>query len=222
VPLSRQTIAALAGPFEGRRGSDPFDDRADLGLHAASGPRHSVNAAMDESLATRVAENWARRNDGTRWAFAVDHGGRALELARASIRDRLVELVADDDVVVVVGQADGRSAVLALAGEGVFAVWLDDVREDSQHGIIVDVVVRRLPFVLFGAVSAASSVRSHHGPVRRSTWTFATKAGTLVVAADVVETHEPPPEESFARALAGRLGWTVPTEPAAGGSRSDG
>jgi hypothetical protein len=171
---------------------------------------------MDRERARRLTAAWSREITDASWPWPdVEPSRAAIDSARDAMHRQLIEYIPEDVEIAAAAWQDDGPAVLALAGDAVFVARCS---LEPVAGQVAPVARGELRRVALDARTAALSVTSTYRidgrwDSRTSRWRFDLDAGTVVeLTAELAEEAELSPEEELARAIAGRLGWSVPRD----------
>jgi hypothetical protein len=167
---------------------------------------------MDKKQADKLGGEWGEAARSA-WPWQdVRSTHDNLMTARLAMRYELAAFLPDDVEHALVVLWDGEPVVLALMGEALYRARVTYTEEDGSATARVE-ITRLFLDPASATPSVTTKLGSHHGVLWRwATWSFELDGEPLTIQSETMidVPSTPPAEESFARALAQRLGWRVP------------
>jgi hypothetical protein len=165
---------------------------------------------MDETQANNLGGEWGNAVESA-WPWPdVEQTHERLMSVRFAMRFELARFLPDDVEHAIVALQDGDPGVIALAGDGLYRARGTYASANPVPRIEI---TRTSLEAASSTVSITTTLSSRHNAGwRDATWTFEIDGQPLeIVSETIVDVPRAlSSEEALARALAQRLGWTLP------------
>lgn len=183
---------------------------------------------MQHQQAHKIGGEWAEAAKAS-WPWPdVRLTQDNLITVRLAMRHELERFFPDDIEHAIVATEDDHPAVIALAGDALYWARVESYGPEPPSSAVARLKLRRTSLDAASAsVSVTTRLYNAHGTVwREARWEFEIDGDPFVVETEtLLDANELPDGEALARALAERVGWTLPAalnDSAAEAAQADG